>query len=173
MPFPQLGSNLRRSVVPERVEFRTRGGSIVAMMLPARPHSPWALRSMKVDAVSFSKETSSAPGRSSFKSSITAGTVSLYDVNDSFSLSAFDSLSLESFIGTVVELQGDPRQNMKVTIKGTARRVLRGIDEASSPQDLTPSLLKYLYHQKSSALLALGIPWLWLMLASLRKVIFP
>jgi hypothetical protein len=162
--------------VPEHVEFRARGGSIVPMMLPTRPDLLWVIRNMQIDAVSFSRETSSNPGQSSFKSSITSGTVLLYDVNESFELAAFDSLSLETFVGTVFELQGDPsdpKRNMKVTLKGTASRVLRGLGDSSTPKDLTPSLLKYLYHQKSSALLALGIPWLWFMLAGLRKVIFP
>jgi hypothetical protein len=158
------------------VEFRVRGGSIVPMMLPARPELSWVIRNIQIDAVSFSRQTSSGPGQSSFKSSITSGTVSLYDVNESFDLAAFDSLSLETFVGTVFELQGepsDPKQNMKVTLKGTASRVLRGLGDSSTPQDLTPSLLKYLYHQKSNLLLALGIPWVWSILASLRKVIFP
>lgn len=162
--------------VPEHVEFRARGDSIVPMMLPARPDLPWVIRGMQIDGVSFSRETSSDPGQSSFKSSITSGTILLYDVNESFDLAAFDSLSLEAFVGTVFELQGDPsdpKRNMQVTLKGTASRVLRGLGDSSTPKDLTPSLLKYLYHQKSHALLALGIPWLWFMLAGLRKVIFP
>ncbi len=162
--------------VPEHVEFRAHGGSIVPVMLPTRPDLPWVIRGMQIDGVSFSRETSSDPGQSSFKSSITSGTILLYDVNESFELAAFDSLSLETFTGTVFELQGDPsdpKRNMQVTLKGTASRVLRGLGDSSTPKDLTPSLLKYLYHQKSNALLALGIPWLWLMLAGLRKVIFP
>jgi hypothetical protein len=159
-------------LVPEQLEFRANGESTVPMTLSARPDLLWVMRQLRVDAIRFSKEVSRAPGESSFHSAIASGTVKLYDVNESFDLASHDSLSLEAFAGHVVHLQGnpsDPRRTIEVVLQGTANRVLRGLEDTS--QDLTPSMLKYLYHQKSTTLLALGIPWLWSLLWSVRRVL--
>ena len=156
--------------VPESIEFSARGVSIVPMTFRVAPDGSWTLRDLIVSAVDFSKEVSRAPGETSFQSGITSGVLRLYQLDESFDLAPHDALSFENFVGRVVEVKGEQRGNIHVTLNGTATKVLRGFEHVS--KDLTPTLLKYVYHQKTNLFFVLAIASLWSLLWGVRKAIF-
>src|SRR5207245_2693352 len=104
-----------------------------------------------------------APGLSSvmsdaFESSISSGTVALYDVPKTQLLHEGDRLRLANAVGNVVMIASAGKR-MKVVFEGTAKSVVFGPEGAEV--NLAPSLLEYLHQREPFTLLWGGITFLW------------
>ena len=131
------------------------------LLLSAQTGSTLVLDDMPASLIRFGRPRAVGAG---FVSSIVSGSVKLVDVGDTETLEPGSALQIEDFRGEVVRLQG-VEDGYRLSFTGRAQRVLLG--PPGFAEDLTPSILEYLYHQDT-------IKMMWLSalagLAAIAKV---
>jgi hypothetical protein len=159
---------LRTLAVPEAIRFHARGTAAWPGRLELRPAEPWVLRNAPVSGLALTRETRSAPGEGAFRSSLRGATLSLLDSGRELQLREGDELVLEGARGRIVELSTGGE--LSLLFEGTARAVALGPE--GDRQNLSPSVLAFLYHRKPFAFVWSAAGVLWSLAWSVRKTLF-
>jgi hypothetical protein len=130
---------------PENIAVRTDRLSAVPTAVQTRTNDPLVIENLPVSRLAFTRALSAGGRGSPFVSSIISGAVQLVDTARSESLDSGSALVLERFEGWVVRVETAP-DGFAVSFTGTARRVSLG--PLGHPNDLTPSILEFLYRQQ-------------------------
>ncbi len=154
---------------PETILFRADGQSAVPAQLRIRPKEDFVLNDLRVQSLSFSRDRSDRPGTQIFVSTITGGTVLLSDISETVELQRGEPLSLEGVRGRVTQIRVDDQ--IDVRFEGVAEEV--HIGPAGFERDLAPTLLQYLYHKQRLPFFWSAVTFLWGLLWSVRKLLFP
>lgn len=155
--------------IPETITFRAESRGAVPAMFKARPGESWVLRGLLVQDLRFSQELPAGPGEVSFVSAIQEGILTLHDVSRTINLYEKDRLSLTGVEGRVVELQAG--ESFSLIFEGLVETAKIGPENYT--QNLAPTYLEYFYHQKTLAFFWSVVVFLWGILWSIRRVIFP
>jgi hypothetical protein len=154
--------------IPESIAFQAKGDTAVPTRIKVRPREPWALRELQVQDLGFMRETPAEPGAIVFMSAITQGTLTLHDSSETVVLREKDRLILTGLKGRVVELK--VRDAIDLIFEGMAKRILIGPN--GFEQNLAPTYLTYIYHQKPLAFFWGAVVFCWGVLWSVRRTIF-
>lgn len=153
---------------PETVTFRADGDVAVPARLHVLPAAPLVLNNLLVDGLAFSREVPDQPGTVVFVSTISDGQVVLTDVGRTVDLNAGDQLSMEGLSGQILEVRFD--EQLQVQFRGRADSIRVG--STGFDQDLSPTLIDYLYHNQKIPLIWSALAFLWGILWSTRKFLF-
>ena len=130
---------------PESIEVRTDRYSAVPTAVQTRTNDPLVIENLPVSRLAFTRALSAGGRGSPFVSSIISGTVQVVDTARSESLDAGSALVLEDFQGWVVRVETAP-DGFAVSFTGTVQRIRLG--PLGHPNDLTPSILEFLFRQE-------------------------
>jgi hypothetical protein len=154
-------------LIPEVVSFRSTGHAVVPAELRLIPRSTIELHDMPVRALSLARDVPSEPGGVEFISTIDEGSLTLSDIGRTVPLGKGERLSLRKVTGRIPRLAIGER--VELVFEGTAERVLVG--PSGFEQDLTPTVLEYLYHNQRTAFLWSALAFIWGLLWSARRVL--
>jgi hypothetical protein len=168
-PSRVLDAQAKDFQIPETIEFRAKGNVAVPTRFKARPLEAWLLGDVQVHDLRFSRQSPAELGAVSFASTIMKGTLTLPDISETVTLHAKDRLSLLAVQGRVVELY--PATGINLIFEGTAAKIRIGPE--GFERDLTPTYLAYFYHQKPLAFFWGAVVFLWGILWSIRRTLFP
>jgi hypothetical protein len=130
---------------PEIIAVQTDRASAVPTSIQANTNDALAIENLLVSRLVFTRALSAGGRGSPFVSSVVSGNLQLVDTARSESLEAGAALVLEEFQGWVVHLESTS-DGIAMSFTGTARRVRLG--PLGHPNDLTPSVLEFLFHQE-------------------------
>ncbi len=155
--------------VPETLTFKTpdEGGPRVRLRL--QTSKDWRLDGLYVSGMAFERE--SPPGTGNVHSSILKGTIELPEVKRKETLLENDWLHLSKANSTRLHLTfvAADKDRFNLFFQGRARSLSAGPE--GFEQNLAPSLLTYLYHQKQLAIFWSGLVFIYGLLWSLRNLI--
>jgi hypothetical protein len=154
--------------IPEGITFRAKGATAVPTHFQVRPRAPWILRDLRMRDLRFSQETPAEPGAVSFMPAILGGTLTLHDVSETVMLREKNRLSLMGVEGRVVDLRA--KDGIDLIFEGTAQQIQMGPN--GFEQNLAPTYLAYVYHQKPLAFFWGAVVFCWGVLWGIRKTIF-
>jgi hypothetical protein len=144
-PGSELPLPAKSFEIPGTVRFEDDGRQGVPARLRASAADRLVLNELHVKGLSFFKETARPNQEPIFVSAIAGGLLSLPDTAETSQLRAGEILSLENVEGTISELLIG-RADLQLVFDGHVERV--SIGKKGYQQQLTPSFLEYIYHQK-------------------------
>jgi hypothetical protein len=119
--------------------------AVVPLVLSVASRVGPAIEDVPVALLGFSTPQAAGGGEMAFSSSIIGGTVKLVDTGRLESLERGAALGIEGFHGAIARLDG-AEEGWHVAFTGRASRLRLG--PPGFAEDLTPSVLEYLYHQE-------------------------
>jgi hypothetical protein len=133
--------------VPESIQFRSSGSGAVSTRLALHPESSWLLHDLPVTHLSFSWDVPAQPGRSSIRTALLSGMLTLYDSSRTVKLAEGEHVVLNALTGRIIEMRID--RQVRVIFEGTAGDIVIG--PQGFQQRLTPTYLEYVYHHQPLA----------------------
>lgn len=171
----RLQSNNKResqtvhSPVPESLRFSTADSNRHRLHLRLKTSYDWQLYGLQVVEMSFRQEV--PPDSNNFISSIRKGTIELPEINKrKETLLEHDWLHLNKANSTrlLLHFPANESENFKLMFQGSAAALRAGPD--GFEQDLTPSLLNWIYHQKQLAFYWGALVFVYSLLTNLRNL---
>ncbi len=155
--------------VPESLTFTTADKAGPKIRLRLKTTSDWRLDTLQTSGMAFQHEV--PPGSGNFVSSIIKGTVEILDSKRSESLLEKDRLIIKQPASTRLHLSFTAVDNdsFALLFQGEARSIQAGPEEVE--QDLTPTLLTYIYHQKKLKFFWGSLVFVYGLLWSLRNLL--
>jgi hypothetical protein len=156
--------------VPETVEIAVSKPQRIASQLSIHTPGAWSLGRPSVNRLDFNREELRDAGQRSLVSEVKSGTLRFDDVSwPPVELREGDMVSVRPAASAVLMARGE-KEAIHVTLSGAANEVRVG--DASSQRQLAPSVLEYLYSQKSLSFFWGAIVFLWGFIWSVRNTIF-
>jgi hypothetical protein len=134
----------------ELVRFSASGKNAVSTMLAFSLTSPWLLRDLSVNQLSFSRDERAQPGGPSRRTPVLNGELTLFDSAMTVPLGEGERLSLENLRGHITELRID--KQIHLSLEGDVGDVVIGAK--GFERRLTPTYLEYFRSHRS-----LGFFW--------------
>ena len=156
---------------PGTVSFhREGGGSIIPAQLETRVSEKLRLPRLQVRNLSLFTETTGEKQEPAFVSTITAGRLILADTGATVDLKSGDPLYLEDANGLASVIEIGPT-GIDTLFDGKVKRVKRvGIGTGDFEQNLTPTILEYVYHRQKLSFFWGAVTFLWGFGWSVRKL---
>ncbi|MCI5222216.1 MAG: hypothetical protein D3924_05975 [Candidatus Electrothrix sp. AR4] len=140
------GTHTVQSPVPESFRFSSANNSGHRLHLRLQTAKNWQIHGLQVTDMRFQQEA--PPDSNNFVSSIQKGTVELPEIKRKESLLQNDRLHLDKAASTRLRLDfpASGAESFNLLFLGRAASLTAGPDDFE--QNLTPSLLTWIYHQK-------------------------
>ena len=135
---------------PEMLRFSASGRNAVSTMLAFSPDSPWLLRNLAVNQLSFSWDERAQPGGPARRSPVLHGELTMFDSSTTVPLGEGERLSLEGLRGRITELRID--KQIHLSLEGDVGNIVIGTK--GFERRLTPTYLEYFRSHPS-----LGVFW--------------
>lgn len=153
---------------PATVTFFNAGRPAVPARLRVNPSGQIKLSRVAIRGLSLSTETANAEQQPSFSSGIVEGTLTLSDTSEALTLDTGEPLAIGDAIGLISSLEMGPT-GIQLSFDGEVRRLSVGVP--GFERNLKPTLLEYLYAQKSFGFFWGVVTFLWGLIWSGRKLL--
>jgi hypothetical protein len=150
---------------PETLTFAATANAIPAW-LQISLRDELVFNHVPVRGLSFTREVSPAPAETDFVSTIIEGNLRLLDISKQVILRQGESLKLAGIEGRLHQIHIG--EQIRISFEGSAESIRKGL---ALEQDLTPSILEYLYSSKSLTLLWGSVGLLWGILWGVRRIL--
>lgn len=154
-----------QSPVPETVEMRSRGESIVPARLTVGGE-PWSLTGLRVNEMSLARQIAADPGSVSFESAVLNGKLVISATGTVHDIARGERLTLRGLRGQIREMA--IKDAIEIRFEGAAADILVGSGELT--RSLAPSVLAYLYHYRPLSFFWSAILFLWGFLWSAHRL---
>ncbi len=134
----------------EVLRFTASGKNAVSTMLAFSPPSPWLLRNLLVNHLSFSWDERAQPGGPARRTPVINAEITLFDSSTTVTLGEGERLSLERLRGRIIDLRID--KQIHLSLEGEVGNIVVGTK--GFERRLTPTYLEYFRSHRS-----LGFFW--------------
>jgi hypothetical protein len=123
----------------EVLRFSASGKNAVSTMLAFSPASPWDLRNLAVNQLSFSWDERAQPGGPARRTPVLHGEITLFDSSTTVTIGEGERLSLERLHGHIIDLRID--KQIHLSLEGDVGNIVIGTK--GFERRLTPTYLEY------------------------------
>ncbi len=156
-----------KAEIPETINLKTRKIGAEPILLRFDGSQKWQVQGLKVKQLRFLTEE--IPGSGQFVSTIQSGTVKIPESDFSKKLNMSDILDIKGITESRIEIVDSPK-TLKVRIHAKVENLHSGPSDYR--QNLMPTFMEYLYHQKKLAFFWSVMGFLWGVLWFVKKTIF-